>query len=313
MISGTGVKIKIPEGYQLPDVKKMEYSFDNIIIALYSRNFAQGDAVLVEVTAVDSELSDSDNPSIIFGGQSIPLLQKSHRYYCLFAIPPETLPGKTNVCFRFTIGENTVERTMPLKIIDAKFKVFREPLDLGSFSNKSKQLSPEQIAFIDACTKKKSIAFKQMLPDQLDAALSHPRSIHKITSEFYSKRVYLRYEIKGTKKVRLKDAVNPHNGLDLRGAVGDPIFAIARGKIGYAQPSYYEGNFVIVNHGEGVFTYYMHMSKIIAKEGDTVEAGQLIGEVGETGMVTGPHLHVSLMIHGIQTDPTSILCLPIRD
>lgn len=305
------MRLKIPADFHLPDVKKMEYTFDNIIVVLYSRNFAQGDAVYAQVTSTDSELSDSENPSIVFGGQSIKLISKDHNYHCLFAIPPETLPGMANTFLRFTIGDSTIERPMPLKITDAKFKVFREPLDLGSFSNKSTKISPELSAFIEACTKKKSAAFKQIIPDQIDAALSHPRSMHKITSDFYSKRVYLRYATKGNKKVRLKDAVNPHNGLDLRGNTGEPIYSIMRGKIGYAEPAYYEGNFVIVNHGEGIFTYYMHMSKIIAKEGETVEAGQTIGEVGSTGMVTGPHLHVSLMIHGIQADPTSILCLPV--
>jgi murein DD-endopeptidase MepM/ murein hydrolase activator NlpD len=291
----------------------MEYNFDNTAVALYSRNFAQGDAVLAEVVSSDPEITDSENPSIVFGGQTIPLVRKNHFYRCLFAIPPETVPGKTEALLRFTLDGETIERVMPLKVTDAHFKIFREPLDLGSFSNKSSKISPELSAFIDACTKKKSAAFAQMIPDQLDASLSHPRSMHKVTSEFYSKRVYLRYMTKGKKKVRLKDAVNPHNGLDLRGAVGEPIYAMARGKIGYAEPAYYEGNFVILNHGDGVFTYYMHMSKIIAKEGETVQAGQLIGEVGETGMVTGPHLHVSLMIHRIQADPTSLLCLPIRD
>jgi murein DD-endopeptidase MepM/ murein hydrolase activator NlpD len=88
---------------------------------------------------------------------------------------------------------------------------------------------------------------------------------------------------------------------------------MAAGKIGLAELVYYEGNMVILNHGDGVFTYYMHMSKLLVKAGDRVNPHQQIGEVGATGAVTGSHLHVSLFIHGRDTDPMSLLCLPIRD
>ena len=62
----------------------------------------------------------------------------------------------------------------------------------------------------------------------------------------------------------------------------------------------------------GIISGYLHQSELLVKEGDRVVAGQLIGRTGNTGMVTGPHLHIFLSIHGTKADPLSLLSLPIR-
>jgi murein DD-endopeptidase len=307
------VQLKVPDHYDTGTAKTAIFSIDETNIRLWSRNFAQGDCVYVEIEPGPNESKDYEKITLSFGGQSVPLTKKKWGYRGFFAIPPESAVGITNAVLHCYIDDTVIEQIIPVTVADAKFKIFKEPLDLGSFSNKGTKLSPETLAFIEACTKKKNLAFAEIIPDLLNASLSHPRSMHYITSEFYSKRVYLRYKKQGKKNIRLKDAVSAHNGLDLRGDEGAPIFTIATGKVVYAEPAYYEGNLVIVNHGEGIFSYYMHMSKILAQQGTVVQAGAQIGEVGATGMVTGPHLHVSLSVHGIQADPLSILCLPIRD
>src|SRR5262249_37595497 len=82
-----------------------------------------------------------------------------------------------------------------------------------------------------------------------------------------------------------------HMGLDFHAAVGTPIHATNSGKIIVARPLYFEGNCVMIDHGDGLITMYFHFSEIKVKEGDMVEKGQLIGLSGGTGRVTGPHLH----------------------
>ena len=74
-----------------------------------------------------------------------------------------------------------------------------------------------------------------------------------------------------------------------------------------AQDLYFSGNGVYVDHGLGVYTGYFHLSRIHVSEGETVEAGQLVGEVGSTGRVTGPHLHWSLWVAGKSLDAGSLL------
>lgn len=95
---------------------------------------------------------------------------------------------------------------------------------------------------------------------------------------------------------------SPHLGTDMRGAIGTSILAMADGVVLLAKEHYYSGNAVWIDHGQGVISMYGHMSKFAVKQGDIVKQGQKIGEVGATGRVTGPHLHLSLYIQGVAVD-----------
>ena len=101
--------------------------------------------------------------------------------------------------------------------------------------------------------------------------------------------------------------------MDLKGQKGTPIFALARGRVAIAEKMYYEGNFILLDHGRGILTAYMHQSKLLVRPGQMVNAGDQIGESGSTGMVTGPHLHLSLYIRGVKVDGLSLLSVDIRD
>ena len=94
-----------------------------------------------------------------------------------------------------------------------------------------------------------------------------------------------------------------HTGLDIVGGTGTDIFAPAAGRVVFAGPLTVRGNATMIDHGWGVFSAYMHQSEILVKVGDFVEAGQLIGRVGSTGRVEGPHLHWEIIVGGIQVDP----------
>ncbi len=98
-----------------------------------------------------------------------------------------------------------------------------------------------------------------------------------------------------------------HTGLDFCGAVGDDIYAPAAGEVVFAGPLTVRGNTTIIDHGWGVYTIYMHQSEILVSSGDAVETGQLIGKVGATGRVTGPHLHWEIWAGGVQADPITWL------
>ncbi|HEX9029924.1 MAG TPA: peptidoglycan DD-metalloendopeptidase family protein [Anaerolineales bacterium] len=98
-----------------------------------------------------------------------------------------------------------------------------------------------------------------------------------------------------------------HSGLDFCGGVGTEIHAPAAGTVIFAGPLTVRGNATMIDHGWGVFTGYMHQSKLLVQVGDHVQAGQLIGLVGGTGRVTGPHLHWEVLVGGIQVDPADWL------
>ncbi len=84
-------------------------------------------------------------------------------------------------------------------------------------------------------------------------------------------------------------------------------YAAQRGRVVLAAAFYFSGNTVVVDHGLGVYTFYGHLSEIGVKEGDLVDAGTLIGRVGATGRVTGPHLHWGLIVNEAKVNPLQIL------
>jgi hypothetical protein len=94
-----------------------------------------------------------------------------------------------------------------------------------------------------------------------------------------------------------------HTGLDFCGGVGTPIRAPADGVVVFAGPLTVRGNATMIDHGWGVYSGYMHQSEIQVQAGDRVQAGQIIGLVGASGRVSGPHLHWEIFVAGVQIDP----------
>lgn len=115
----------------------------------------------------------------------------------------------------------------------------------------------------------------------------------------------------GTLRTYNKKKRSRHLGLDLDGKVGDAIYAAQRGRAVLVEDRFYSGGTVILDHGEGLFTMYFHMSAFDVKEGDVVEKGQLLGKVGKSGRVTGPHLHFSVKMAGEYVDPKRVLALDL--
>jgi murein DD-endopeptidase MepM/ murein hydrolase activator NlpD len=100
-----------------------------------------------------------------------------------------------------------------------------------------------------------------------------------------------------------------HMGADFAGATGAPVRAANRGVVRIVDAFYYGGNVVYVDHGEGLTSAYLHLSKQNVAPGDTVERGQVIGRVGATGRVTGPHLHLIVRYGAVTVDPLSLFTI----
>ncbi len=100
-----------------------------------------------------------------------------------------------------------------------------------------------------------------------------------------------------------------HGGADFRGATGTPVHAPNAGRVVLARDLYYTGQTVVIDHGLGLFSLFAHMSGIEPAEGDEVSTGQLVGRVGATGRVTGPHLHWAVRVGGARVDPLSLLAV----
>ncbi len=98
-----------------------------------------------------------------------------------------------------------------------------------------------------------------------------------------------------------------HGGVDFRARTPLPIQAANDGIVVLVKDRYYAGGTVIIDHGEGLYSCYFHMSRFNVNVGDTITRGQNIGLSGETGRITGPHLHFGLMVSGLQSDPLDFI------
>jgi murein DD-endopeptidase MepM/ murein hydrolase activator NlpD len=116
-------------------------------------------------------------------------------------------------------------------------------------------------------------------------------------------------DVFGSQRVFNGKTQSTHYGLDFRVPTGTPVAAMNDGTVLLARPLYFEGNFVVLDHGQGLLTLYLHLSEFKVKEGDPVKRGQIVGLSGGTGRATGPHLHVEIRWQGTRLDPQSLLRL----
>lgn len=128
------------------------------------------------------------------------------------------------------------------------------------------------------------------------AFLRAPLDFARISSPFSLRRVHPIH-----KKIRA------HRGIDYVAPSGTPVYAAGDGRVVRAGYSRGNGNFVVLSHGQKYTTKYLHLSKLYAKNGQSVEKGQIIGNVGATGYATGPHLHYEFLANGVHRDPRTIL------
>lgn len=97
-----------------------------------------------------------------------------------------------------------------------------------------------------------------------------------------------------------------HNGVDYRASTGTPVVAAGNGKVTHSTYNKYNGNYVFIQHGDGIVTKYLHFSKRAVKKGQRVKQGEVIGYVGSTGMSQAPHLHYEFLVNGTHRNPRTV-------
>lgn len=219
-------------------------------------------------------------------------------WFTLGGVPFETAPGKYSLELS---GERATSKT-PLSftrtfaVARAKYPQIKVELTV---EKKFTEPSPEQQQQIAEGVKIKEDYLGRVTPTrEWDGKFAAPADA--AISDVY-----------GSQRIFNGKAQRPHWGLDFRVPTGTPVAAMNSGTVLLARFLYFEGNCVVIDHGQGLLTLYFHLSEFKVKEGDAVTRGQLIGLSGGTGRATGPHLHVAVRWQGTYLDPARLLELPL--
>jgi len=310
--SRTPLKLLAPANYRAEKAKNKKFMSESYTIMFYAREFVPGDAFYLELLRRKSA-PDQIKPQVLISDKELQLTSTDWGYRAMFAIHPENKENPLTLeIIDYSFGKKT-RQSFSLELTPKEFPVSTSAMNVGRFSRTDLAADKEIQKRVSQEIQLKAELFRKDTPDKLNAQLSHPRNFHSLTSPFYIKRIYEQYEIRKGVKINREPIVSYHTGLDFMAKTGDPVYSMASGTVVLAQSLYYEGNCVIVDHGSRIFSIFMHLDTLNVNKNDLVEAGQLIGNAGSTGVSTGAHLHVSLYVRGTPADPLSFLYLPIRD
>jgi murein DD-endopeptidase MepM/ murein hydrolase activator NlpD len=170
---------------------------------------------------------------------------------------------------------------------------------VASVPKKYTEPSAEQLQEIGQDKTLKERTFSQATPEREWAGSFHAPAKAQISDVF------------GTSRTFNGCVQSVHQGLDYAVPEGTPVVALNSGTVLLARPLFFECNCVVLDHGQGLLTLYMHLSKIEIKEGERIASGEKIGLSGATGRATGPHLHVAVRWQGVYLDPATLLSLKL--
>jgi murein DD-endopeptidase MepM/ murein hydrolase activator NlpD len=220
---------------------------------------------------------------------------KSKTWYGIAAVSLETAAGSYPLLLNgTTAGGKEISFERKISIRAAKY-----PTIAVTVSRKFTEPSPEELQRINQEKALKQELFSRMEPEREWSGRFVVPVEARVSDVFGTRRTF-------NGKVQ-----SMHQGLDYAVAQGTPVSALNRGTVLLARPLFFEGNCVVLDHGQGLLTLYMHLSDLKVKEGDQVARGQEIGLSGGTGRATGPHLHVAVRWQGVYLNPATLLALDL--
>jgi len=229
-------------------------------------------------------------PIVNYGGRPAFVARHQDGWLAVVGIPLDSEPG-----------EQHVEVTAPgAEARELKFTVAPKQYSVQQLKVPPSQvnLSPEDEARVQRESEKQRAALDSFT-DGVPPTLRFQQPVPGRRSSSF-----------GLRRVFNGESRRPHSGMDIAAPTGTPILAPLGGRVVDVGSYFFNGNNVIVDHGQGVLTMYCHLSKIRVAVGQALETGEVIGEVGATGRVTGPHLHWGVSLSGSWVDPALFLPPP---
>jgi murein DD-endopeptidase MepM/ murein hydrolase activator NlpD len=235
-------------------------------------------------------LPSSDISHASFAGNRVAIVEENHQQYALVGLSLDAKAGKNRLELTTTQGQK-IQQSFDIQ--DKAYTIQR----LTVKDQRKVEPTAEDMVRINAEQLRMDQARKTWT--ELPANYRFTQPVTGPVSSIFGLRRFFNGEPR-----------RPHSGLDLAAAEGTPIQAVESGKVIESGDFFFSGNMVYIDHGQGLISLYAHLQDIKVKTGDTIERGQIIGTVGQTGRVTGPHLHLGIIINQTLVDP--VLFLPLQ-
>ena len=241
------------------------------------------------VAVIDLGVAGATPPTARWGEQPLAVLRDGGRWFALLGIPLDTLPGELEI----SVFSGSTATGKPIAIGAKNY-----PEQRLTIKDKRKvEPNPDDLARIER-EKVVTEAIKRRFSDAAPATDFMLPASGPLSSRFGLRRVF-----NGQPR-------NPHAGLDVAVGTGAPVKAPAAGVVVNTGDYFFNGNTVFIDHGQGLITAYMHLSRIDVRSGQPVKKGEILGAVGATGRVTGPHLHWAVILNNTPVDPELFLKQP---
>lgn len=256
------------------------------VVEVFPKKVYQGDVFLVTVTGG----ALSEPPSGSFAKQQLDFSECGEGLYCAVgAVDIATKPGRHTV--RVSAGNR--KKNVRFSVKRARFPDLRISLPEEKVS-----LCPEDRERVERENERLQGIFETVTERLWEESFMTPLN-NNVSAEF------------GIKRIMNGKTVSIHRGVDIRGKAGEKIRASNHGKIVLAEDLFFGGNTIIIDHGQGLYTIYMHLLEFEGGLNDGVARGDVIGYVGSTGRSTGPHLHFGVKVNTVSVNPFSLIRLPL--
>jgi len=236
------------------------------------------------LTLNDNQLADSAR----YKGKKLAVINSNKQQQLLVGLSLSTKPGNHFISIKNNQGENEkINFVVKPKTYKAQYLTIKNKRKVNPYEKDMSRILSEK--------KRKGIAKKNWRDATVQSDFITPVD-GRISSIF------------GLRRFFNEQPRRPHSGLDIAAPQDTPIKAVAAGKVIESGDFFFSGNMIYIDHGKGLISLYAHMHEIKVKTGDDIKEGQIIGTVGETGRVTGPHLHLAVLLNQTTVDP--LLFLP---